>query len=31
MPWYVWAIIGAVAFGVFDYLIIRGADEEGEE
>lgn len=27
MPWWGWAIIGVIAFGVFDYLIIRGADE----
>lgn len=27
MPWYVWAIIGTVVFGIFDYLIIRGSDE----
>ena len=27
MPWYVWMIIGVIAFGVLEYLIIRGADE----
>lgn len=27
MPWYVWMIIGAVVFGVLEYLIIRGSDK----